>query len=35
MNLVFKPCMNDDSYSYDNDIRPIINPGCLYFSEPV
>ena len=39
MNLVFKPSMNDDcddsnSDSY-NDNRPIINPGCLYFSEPV
>ena len=40
MNLVFKPCIDDDSNSEsyhdnDNQNRPLINPGCLYFSEPV
>ncbi len=35
MNLVFKPCMNDDSNSDSYDNRPLINPGSLYFSEPV
>ena len=40
MNLVFKPCNDDDSNSEsyhdnDNQNRPLINPGCLYFSEPV
>ena len=41
MNLVFKPCIDDsnsnsnsDSYN-DNENIPLINPGCLYFSEPV